>query len=526
MTNSIDELADADCIFIIGSNTTVAHPLVATRIYRAKAKGAKLIVADPREIQMARFADVYVRQRLGSDVALLNGMMHVIYKNGWHNQAFIDERTENFDALVEVIEKFTPERAAQITGVPADDIVRMAEFYAGAESGSIVYCMGITQHVTGVDNVKTLANLAMLCGHIGRPATGVNPLRGQNNVQGACDMGGLPNVCPGYQAVTVPQIQEKFTKAWNAPLSPSVGLTIMEMMDGILKGSVKAMVILGENPLVSDPDVQHVRHALEALEFLCVIDIFPTPTTELAHVVLPASSFAEKDGTFTNSERRVQRVRKAVNPPGEARVDWAIIQDLSNRIGYAMNYVDAEDVFKEITQVTPSYAGMSYPRLEGEGLCWPCPTPDHPGTPYLHKDRFARGKGLFHAIDYRDPAEMPDESYPFWFTTGRSYVHYHTGTMTRVSPHLHREMPEAVMEIHPEDAGALGCQDGDRVRVSSRRGSIVTRISVTDRIGKGVVFMPFHFAESAANALTNTALDPVCKIPEYKVCAVKIEQAA
>jgi predicted molibdopterin-dependent oxidoreductase YjgC len=300
----------------------------------------------------------------------------------------------------------------------------------------------------------------------------------------------------------------------------------MEMMDGILKGSVKAMVILGENPLVSDPDLQHVKHALEAVEFLCVIDIFPTPTTELAHVVFPAASFAEKDGTFTNSERRVQRVRKAVNPPGEARVDWAIVQDLSNRIGYAMNYGDAKDVFKEITQVTPSYAGMSYPRLEEEGLCWPCPTPDHPGTPYLHKDRFARGKGLFHAIDYRDPAEMPDESYPFWFTTGRSYAHYHTGTMTRVSPHLHREMPEAVMEIHPEDAAALRCQDGDRVRVSSRRGSIVTRISLTERIGKGVVFMPFHFAESAANVLTIAALDPVCKIPEYKVCAVKIEQAA
>ncbi len=526
MTNSIDELADADCIFITGSNTTVAHPLVATRLYEAKAKGAKIIVADPREIQMARFADVYVRQRLGSDVALLNGIMHVIVKNDWHNKAFIEERCEGFEEFLEVIEKFPPERASELTDVAVDDIVKMAEYYAKAEAGSIVYCMGITQHTTGVDNVKSLANLAMLCGHIGRPSTGVNPLRGQNNVQGACDMGGLPNVYPGYQAVTVPEIKEKFEKAWGAELSPNVGLTIMEMMNGIEEGKVKALVILGENPLVSDPDVNHVRHALEQVEFLCVIDIFPTPTTELAHVVLPGASFAEKDGTFTNSERRVQMVRKAIDPVGEARVDWEIIQDLSNRLGYSMNYETVEEIFKEIAQLTPSYGGMSYDRLQGDGLCWPCPSPDHPGTPYLHKDRFARGKGLFHAIDYRPPAEVPDDEYPFWLTTGRAYMHYHTGTMTRNSPHLHREMPEAVLEMHPEDAKRFGVSDGDVVRVSSRRGSITTKIQVTDRIGKGVLFMPFHFAESAANVLTNTALDPVCKIPEYKVCAVKVEKAA
>ena len=526
MTNSFKELEDADCIFIIGSNTTVGHPLVATRIYRAKAKGAKIIVADPRETQIARFADVYVRQRLGSDVALINSMMNVIFKKRWHKTKFIKERTENFEAFKEVIKQFPPERGEEITGVPADDIERMAQYYAKAKAGSIVYCMGITQHTTGVDNVKSLANLAMLCGHIGRPSTGVNPLRGQNNVQGACDMGGLPNVYPGYQAVTIPEIQQKFEKAWNVELPSSVGLTIVDMMESILHGKIKGLVIMGENPMVSDPDINHVRHALEAAEFVMVMDIFPTPTTELAHVVLPAASFAEKEGTFSNSERRVQRVRKAIEPVGEARPDWQIIQDLSNRIGYAMNYGSAEDIFKEITQLTPSYAGMSYPRLEGEGLCWPCPTPDHPGTAYLHKDRFARGPGFFSPIDYRPPAEEPDEEYPFWLTTGRAYVHYHTGTMTRRSPHLHQEMPESIMEIHPEDAERMQIQDGDIVQISSRRGSIKSRVQVTDRIGKGVVFMPFHFAESAANVLTNAALDPIAKIPEYKVCAVKLEAAA
>lgn len=526
MTNSFKELEDADCIFVIGSNTTLAHPLVATRLYRAKAKGARLIVADPREIQISRFADVYVSQRLGTDVALINGMMHVIYKNGWHNEQFVKERTEGFEEFVKVIEKFPPERVAEITGVDADSIVKMAEYYAKAKAGSIVYCMGITQHTTGVDNVKTLANLSMLCGHIGRPSTGVNPLRGQNNVQGACDMGGLPNVYPGYQAVTVPEVQKKFEEAWNAQLSSKVGLTITDVMPALEEGKVKALVILGENPAISDPNSGHVKHALKSAEFLMVIDIFPTPTTELAHVVLPGVSFAEKDGTFSNSERRVQMVRRAIEPVGEARVDWEIIQDLSNRLGYPMNYKSAEDIFTEITQLTPSYAGMSYPRLQGEGLLWPCPTHDHPGTLYLHKDRFARGLGLFHAIDYRPPAEEPDAEYPFWLTTGRVHSHYHTGTMTRISPHLNREIPEAVMELNPEDAELLRVGEGDKIRISSRRGSIVSSVQITDRISKGLVFMPFHFAENAANVLTNTAFDPIAKIPEFKVCAVKLEKAA
>jgi formate dehydrogenase alpha subunit len=524
MTNTFREIEDANCIFVIGSNTTIAHPLVATRIYRAKAKGAKLIVADPRRIHLARFADIYVQPRSGTNVALINGIMHVIYKEGWYNKEFIEERTENFEAFVEVIEKYPPSLVSRITDVPEEDIVKIAEYYARSEASSIIYCMGITQHTTGVDNVKSLANLAMLCGHVGRPSTGVNPLRGQNNVQGACDVGGLPNVYPGYQAVNVPANKEKFEKAWGVSLSSDVGLTVVEMTNAVLEGKLKALVVMAENPMVSDPNTHHIEEALRKVELLAVIDIFPTPTTELAHVVLPGVSFAEKDGTFTNSERRVQKVRKAIEPIGEGRVEWAIFQDLANRLGYPMNYASSEDVFNELASLTPSYGGISYERLDREpdGLIWPCPTPDHPGTPILHRGQFARGKGLFHAIEYKGPAEEIDSEYPFWLTTGRVYVHYHTGTMTRRSIHLVRELNEPYMEIHPHDAAQLGISNGEMVRLESRRGAIETRAIITDSIKQGLIFMPFHFAEAAANRLTNAALDPVAKIPEFKVCAVRV----
>lgn len=526
MTNSFPEIENTKCIFVIGSNTTVAHPLVATRIYKAKAKGAKLIVADPRRIHLASFADIYVQHRLGTDVALINGIMHVIYKEGWHDQKFIEERTENFEAFIEVIEKYSPSVVSKITDVSENDIVKIAEYYAKSEASSILYCMGITQHTTGVDNVKSLANLAMLCGHIGKPSTGVNPLRGQNNVQGACDVGGLPNVYPGYQVVSVPANREKFEKSWGVSLSSEVGLTLVEMANAAKEGKIKALVVMGENPLVSDPDTHHVEEALKNLELLVVIDIFPTQTTELAHVVLPGVSFAEKDGTFTNSERRVQRVRKAVEPVGSSRVEWEIFQELAVRLGYQMNYGSAEEIFRELASLTPSYAGISYERLDKEpdGLIWPCPTPDHPGTPILHRGQFSRGKGLFHAIEYKEPAEEPDEEYPFWLTTGRLYVHYHTGTMTRRSFHLVRELNEPYMEIHPKDALKLGIEDGEMVRLESRRGAITTRALVTETVKRGLVFMPFHFAEAAANRLTNTALDPIAKIPELKVCAVRVSK--
>jgi formate dehydrogenase alpha subunit len=526
MTNSVAEIEDADCVFVIGSNTTSSHPLVATRIFRAKAKGANLVVIDPRNIQLALKADIHVRHRLGTDVALINGIMHVIMKNGWHDKAFIEERCEGFEEFSKVVDTYPPEKVAEITGVSVDDIVKIAEYYAKAKAASIVYCMGITQHTTGVDNVKSLANLAMLTGNMGKESTGVNPLRGQNNVQGACDMGGLPNVYSGYQAVNVSDNQSKFEKAWNAKLSDQIGLTIPFMLSALAEGKLKALYTMGENPMVSDPDVGHVEKALKSAEFLVVQDIFLTPTAELAHVVLPGTSFAEKDGTFTNTERRVQLVRKAIEPVGEARADWEIIQDLSNRFGYAMNYGSAEEIMQEIAALTPSYGGITYERLQGEGLCWPCPDKDHPGTKFLHKGKFARGLGQFHAIEYQAPAEVVDEEFPFWLSTGRVHVHYHTGTMTRVSPSLHAEIPEARLEMHPEDANRLGVGDGDQVKVASRRGEITVKVVVTKRVEQGMVFMPFHFAETCANILTNPAHDPTAKIPEYKVCAVKVEKAA
>ena len=525
MTNSVAELEDSDCIFVIGSNTTSSHPLVATRIFRAKQKGSKLIVADPRRIQLASMADVFVSQKLGTDVALLNGIMHVILKEGWHKQDFIDDRTEGYEEFKKVVEAYPPEKAAEITGIAAEDIIKIAEYYGTAKAGSIVYCMGITQHTTGVDNVKSLANLAMLTGHIGREATGVNPLRGQNNVQGACDMGGLPNVYPAYQPVTVPDNQKKFETAWNAKLSDQIGLTVTDMIPGLIEGSLKAMYIMGENPMLSDPDSHHVEEALKAAELVVVQDIFLTETAMMADVVLPGACFAEKDGTFSNTERRVMRVRKAVEPIGNARADWEIIQEVSSRFGYPMAYDSPEEIMKEIASVTPSYGGITYERLEGEGIQWPCPTEDHPGTKFLHKGNFVRGKGLFHAIEYKPPAEVVDDDFPFWLTTGRVFAHYHTGTMTRNCPSLESEVSEGFLEVNPADAERMALQQNDRVKVASRRGEMTAKTMVTDRVEQGVVFMPFHFVESNANILTNTAYDPICKIPELKVCAVKLEKA-
>jgi formate dehydrogenase alpha subunit len=527
MTNSIDEFENADCIFIIGSNTSVAHPLIATRIYRAKKNGAKIIVADPRKVHISEIADIHVNHKMGTDVALLNGIMNHILVNGWHDQDFIDERTEDFEGCKKNIESFTPEMAAEICGVPAEEIRAIAECYGTADKASIVYCMGITQHTTGVDNVKSLANLAMLTGNLGKESSGVNPLRGQNNVQGACDMGGLPNVFTAYQPVTSSGAAEKFAKAWNVDsLSQEVGLTIPAMLEGLENESVKALYVLGENPVVSDPDVNHVKKALEKAEFLVVQDIFLTATAEMADVVLPGVSFAEKDGTFSNTERRVTRVRQAVEPLGEARQDWQIIQEVSTRFGYEMNYGNAEEIFNELTPLTPSYAGISYERLEGNGLQWPCPTPDHPGTTFLHQGKIARGKGLFHDISFQPPAENVDDEYPFWFSTGRVFAHYHTGTMTRNSPTLDAEIEEGFIELSHHDAEKLGIKDGEMITVSSRRGSVDTKAMVTKRVDKGSVFMPFHFIESCANILTNPAHDPICKIPELKVCAVNIAKAA
>ena len=524
MTNSIEEIEGADCILIIGSNTSVAHPLIATRVFRAKARGAKIIVADPRRIPIILQSDLHLQQNLGTDVALVNGLMHIILKNGWQDQAFIDERTENFEQLKKLVENYPPKKVSEITGVPVADLEKAAEYYAKAERASILYTMGITQHTTGVDNVKSLANLAMVTGNLGKESTGINPLRGQNNVQGACDMGGLPDVYTGYQAVIDQAVRQKFEEAWGANLSDKIGLTATEMFPAALNGKMKALVILGENPVVSDADCLHVEKALKALDFLLVIDIFKTPTADLAHVVLPGAAFAEKEGTFSNTERRVQLLRKAAEPPGESKPDWEIIQELSSRFGYPMDYASPRAIMEEIAKLTPSYGGITYDRLQGDGLQWPCPNTEHPGTKFLHQGRFTRGKGLFTAIEYKPASETADEDYPFQLTTGRVHVHYHTGTMTRNSPSLEREINECFLEIHPEDAAELKVKDGDWIVIASRRGSVSTRVKLTEVSKRKTVFMPFHFIESRANILTNPTFDPIAKIPEFKVCAVKIQK--
>jgi formate dehydrogenase alpha subunit len=524
MTNSIAEIENSKCIFIIGSNTSEAHPLIGSRILNARERGAKLIVADPRRIQLSFYADIFVRHQLGTDVALINGIMNVILKEGWYDRKFVEERTEGFKEFRKVVERYTPESVEKITGVQGKDIRKISDLYARSESSSIVYAMGITQHITGVDNVKSLANLAMLCGQIGRESTGVNALRGQNNVQGACDMGGLPNVYPGYQPVSDGQIAEKFEKAWGAKLSTKPGMTLTEMMKAAMAGGVKAMFILGENPMVSDADIQHVEKSLEALDFLVVQDIFMSETARLADVVLPGVSFAEKDGTFTNTERKIKRVRKAIEPIGMSRQDWEIICDLSTRMGYPMSYDHPSQIMEEVAQLTPSYGGIYYDRIEKDGLHWPCPNRAHPGTAYLHKDRFNRGLGLFHAIEYLPPEELPDKEYPYLLTTGRIYVHYHTGTMTRRSPSLNKEVEEGFAEINPRQAKELGIVQGERIKVLSRRGEIEIKADLSERMERGMIFIPFHFVESAANRLTNPAFDPIAKIPEFKVCAVRIEK--
>jgi formate dehydrogenase alpha subunit len=525
MTNSIPEFEKADCILITGSNTSEAHPLIGTRIMQAKENGAKLIVVDPRSTQISMLADLHLKQQPGSDVAWMNGLMNVIISEDLAEKDFIANRTEGFEELKEAVSDYTPEKVEQISGIPAEELVQAARMYAGAENASIVYAMGITQHTSGVDNVLSCANLAMLTGNVGRPSTGVNPLRGQNNVQGACDLGGLPNVYPGYQAVDDPAVNEKFEKAWGTDLPSEIGLTVVEMVELADSGDIKAMYVMGENPLVADADINHARKAMEKLDFLVVQDIFLSETAEIADVVLPGASYAEKDGTFTATDRRVQRVNKAIEPVGDSKPDWVIIQMLAEQMGApGFDFSSPEEIMKEIAFLTPIYGGISYDRLRNDTvLHWPCPSEDHPGTPYLHKDQFSRGLGKFHAIAYTGPAESIDDSYPLILTTGRIMFHFHTGTMTRRAEKLNQEVSEAYVEMHPVDAQQIGLNGKKKVKVSSRRGEIELLARVTDRIKPGVVFIPFHFAEAAANALTNSAFDPVAKIPEYKVCAVKVE---
>jgi formate dehydrogenase alpha subunit len=522
MTNSINEITtDAQLMFLIGTNTTEAHPVIGYKMRQAARKGAKLIVVDPRRTELAAEADYWLRIKPGTDIPLLNGIMHIIIKEGLEDKSFIEERTENYEALKQTVEQYTPDYVSRLTGVPEETLYAVARLYATTDRAMLFYTLGITEHICGTNNVMTIANLAMLTGHMGRPGVGVNPIRGQNNVQGACDMGALPNVYSAYQNVTLPDVQKKFEQAWGRPLSNVMGLKIAEMFEKANSGELKAMYILGENPVLTDPNSNHIRSGLANLEFLVVHELFLTETAEYADVVLPAASFAETDGTFTNTERRIQRVRKAIEPvPGKA--NWETIIAMSNAMGYPMNYESPEDIWNEMASLSPSMAGVTYPRLEEKGLQWPCPSLDHPGTPYLHAGKFTRGLGIFQPSEHIPPGEMPDEEYPFLLSTGR--ILYHYNVTTPYSMGIQSIWSEEQAEVNPADAERMNLVNGETVKVSSRRGELTTAIKVTDRVPPGMIWMSFHYSQSPTNALTSEFMDPITKTGEYKICAVKVEK--
>ncbi len=479
--------------------------------------------AEPRRTELADEADYFLQLKSGTDIALLNGLMHIIIKEGLENKKFIEERTENFEALKETVAKYTPEYVSGITGVPVDLLHAVARLYAQTDKAGLFYTLGITEHVCGTRNVMSCANIAMLTGHLGRPSTGVNPMRGQNNVQGACDMGALPNVYQGYQAVNNDEIRAKFEKAWGVPLPGKVGLKIPEMFEEANHGQLKAMYILGENPVLTDPNSNHIRSGLEKLEFLVVQELFLSETAEYADVILPGASFAECDGTFTNTERRVQRVRIAIQPLC-GKANWETLCEIMNRMGCPANYKDPSVIYDEMASLAPAYAGINYGRIEVEHLHWPCPSCDHPGTPVLHGTQFTRGKGLFQAIEHVPPGEMPDQEYPFLLNTGRILQQYNV--TTPYSAGLMSMWGEEYAWVNPEDACALGVDTGDRIKVSSRRGECSSKVLVTDRVPQGMVWMSFHYAASPSNAVTSHILDPTTGTGEYKVCAIKVEKLA
>ncbi len=542
MSNDIEGIAGIDAMLVIGSNTTETHPVIGLRMKQAVENyGTQIIVADPRRIKLTDHAGLWLSQKPGTDAALINAMCHVIIRDDLVDQDYVNQRTENFEACAEAVADCTPEWAEKITGVPAADIEEAAKVYGSAEHAAIYYTMGITQHTSGTDNVKCLANLALMTGNLGKPGAGLNPLRGQNNVQGASDMACAPVFLPGYQRVDNDEARARFEEAWGCFLPAKVGLAATEMSEAMLDGSLEAMWIMGENPIMSDPNMNHAKKAFGNVKFLVVQDIFLTETAELADVVLPAAAYAEKEGTFTNTERRVQRVRQALLPPKGACDDLSIIQAIADRMDPdwqdsapsdfqpgpdRMDVSKAEEVFDEIAKVWPAVAGINYTRLEGDGIQWPCPAEDHPGTPVLFEAGFPRGLGSFTPITWRNPEELPDDDYPFVLTTGRVLYQYHTGTMTRRSQVLEDADRGPVIEMNPDDAARLQIKDGEQVDVASRRGTITLPVFVTDRISSGITFIPFHYKEAAANLLTNDALDPDCKIPEAKVCAVRVDKAA
>ncbi|MDN2666900.1 formate dehydrogenase subunit alpha [Vibrio sp. 14N.309.X.WAT.E.F5] len=526
MTNDIPSIKHSDVIFIIGSDTTSAHPIIGSHIKQAvRHGGARLIVADPKRIDIADHAELYLAHRPGTDVMLINGVMQQIIKHGWYDQEYIEDRVDGFDTLLQEVmsPSYSLDKVELVTGVKAEDIFAMARLIGTAERTAVYYSMGITQHTTGHDNVRSIANLQLLCGNIGIEGGGINPLRGQSNVQGACDMGALPNNLPGYQKVYNPMVRQKFAMEWGvSDLPAETGLTLTEIIDAACHRDVRGLYVMGENPVLSDPNQAHVIEGLEALDFLVVQDIFLTETAQYADVVLPSCSFAEKSGHFTNTERRVQRINPAVNPPGEAKEDWVIIQMLANALGGGWDYNTVADITNEIARVTPQYGGLRWENITVNGVQWPSNKNNPDGTRIMHQTQFTRGRGQMEAIPFRYAAELPDSEYPLVLTTGRVLEQFHTGTMTRKTKGLDNLAgPRAMVSVH--DAEALGISNGQMLKVSTRRGEIEIAAFVTKRMQKGVVFIPFHFVESPVNRLTTTATDPHAKIPEFKVAAVRID---
>lgn len=533
MSNTASDIYDCDVAIITGSNTAESHPIIALQFKDAVAHhGTKLIIADPRRVEMVNFAALWLQQRPGTDVPLFSAMANVIIQEKLYNADFINRRTENFHTFAKAMVDFTPEMAERITGVPAEKIVLAARMYATAKNGAIYWALGIPEHTHGTENALSLVHLALLTGHIGRSGTGLNPLRGQNNVQGASDAGAMPWHYPGYQPSDDPATVEKFRARWGSAPPVGRGLTTTEIGNAWGTGEIKAQYIMGENPLMSEPNLRHAHHAIANLEFLVSQDIFINETARYADVILPSATFAEKDGTFTNTDRRVQRVRKAFEPIGQSRADWEIVSAIASRLEVKLKrprtaywgYEHPSEIWQEMSELVPAFAGINYDRLETERLQWPVPTTDHPGTPYLFAETFPRGRGKFFPLVYQKSAEEPDAEYPFALTTGRVLYHWHGGTLTRHS-NLDFAAPEAFVEINPADAPRVPCQNGSPVRVTSRRGSVVLRAVLTEKAAPGVVFIPFHYAEAAANTLTIDAIDPQAKIPEYKICAVKIQPA-
>lgn len=524
MTNPIADITeDVDMILLVGSNPEEAHPVIGAQIRQAIQRGTQVVVVDPRKINLVKDSALHLQVQAGTNVAFANGMMHVILKEGLADRHFIEERTEGFSDLEKMVADYTPEKVAEICHIHPEDLIQAAHMYAKAEKAPIIYCLGVTEHSTGTEGVMSMSNLAMLVGKVGKPGCGVNPLRGQNNVQGACDMGCMPYDFPGYQKVNNPEVIDKFEKAWHVPLNRNTGLTSTKVLPAATAGNVKGLYIFGEDPIVTDPDTGHVRQALESLDFLVVQELFMTETAAYADVVLPGISYAEKDGTFTNTERRVQRVRKAVEPRGQAREDYEIFCEVMTRMGYPCAYESAKEIMEEISAVTPSFGGINYERLEKESLQWPCRSLTDPGTPIMHVGSFARGKGLFKAIPYKQAQELPDEEYPYLMSTGRMLYHYNTRAMTGRAEGINQIANHSYIEINAVDAQALGIQEGDKVEVHSRRGKIETYAAVGNRVFPQEVFMTFHFPDGNVNEITNAVFDDIATIPEYKVCAVAIK---